>query len=90
MNKPTHAATFLILPAFLVLMGAIALPGKTEQKGQAVSAPSRELVWPLPPDPPRIAYVKSLTGPEEARLKKPGFFIDKYFLFVLIENLKKV
>ena len=32
-----------------------------------------ERVWPLPPDPPRIAYVKNLTGPE-AGGKRKGFF----------------
>ena len=32
-----------------------------------------ERVWPLPPDPPRIAYVKSLEAPEVS-LKPKGFF----------------
>jgi DNA-binding beta-propeller fold protein YncE len=46
-----------------------------------VPAPTVERVWPLPPDPPRIAYVKNLTGPE-AGGKTKGFFARLFELVV--------
>lgn len=39
----------------------------------APTAPTVARVWPLPPDPPRIAYVRDLTQPERAA-KRKGFF----------------
>lgn len=38
----------------------------------APTTPTVARVWPLPPDPPRIAYVRDLTQAEEAKPK--GFF----------------
>ena len=55
---------WVVLGAVLLSACAAAPPAPT---------PTVERVWPLPPDPPRIAYVKSLTGPEEARSKKGWF-----------------
>jgi DNA-binding beta-propeller fold protein YncE len=43
--------------------------------------PTVERVWPVPPDPPRVAYVKNLTGPE-AGVKKKGFFARLFELVV--------
>jgi DNA-binding beta-propeller fold protein YncE len=39
----------------------------------APATPAAARVWPLPPDPPRIQYVKDLTQPE-ATQKPKGFF----------------
>lgn len=43
----------------------------------AKPVPVVERVWPPPPDPPRIAYVKSLTTPEASQ--KPKGFLRRLF-----------
>src|SRR3989338_6828100 len=59
-----NRCAWVVLGAVLLSACAGAPPAPT---------PTIARVWPLPPDPPRIAYVKSLTGPEEARSKKGWF-----------------
>jgi DNA-binding beta-propeller fold protein YncE len=41
-------------------------------KGKTSAPPPRLLVWPLPPDPPRIRYVTSYHGVNDFKTKKPG------------------
>jgi DNA-binding beta-propeller fold protein YncE len=41
-------------------------------KASAPVAPSRPLVWPLPPDPPRIRYLATYRGVGDFKTKKPG------------------
>ncbi|MEO6666078.1 MAG: hypothetical protein ABIO65_04805, partial [Nitrospiria bacterium] len=53
-------------------MGVIALAACAGAR-PVPTAPAVERVWPMPPDPPRIAYVKSLTAPELVKPRK-GFF----------------
>ena len=50
------------LPAALLAAGCATAP----------KVPSAPVVWPPPPDPPRIEYVKSLAGPQDVRLAPPG------------------
>jgi DNA-binding beta-propeller fold protein YncE len=41
-------------------------------KGKAVTPAARPLVWPLPPDQPRIRYLTSYHGVHDFTTKKPG------------------
>ena len=40
---------------------------------ESKAAGSAQLVWPRPPDPPRIAYVRSITKPADAGARNSGF-----------------
>ena len=40
-----------------------------------------ERVWPLPPDPPRISYVKSLSTPRDMGKKRSWYLLTTKFLF---------
>ena len=58
-------ALICLSTAYLLLHGAAyAFPGE---------APGDTLVWPSPPDKPRIRFVRSVTSTEELKQKK-GFF----------------
>ncbi|MFQ5876446.1 MAG: 6-bladed beta-propeller [Acidobacteriota bacterium] len=61
-----------ILPLLLIALAPA--PGAAGADGRRRSdrgRPAAELVWPLPPDPPRIRYVDSLRGSSNFR-KKPS------------------
>src|ERR1051325_10189013 len=45
----------------------------TSNKPDATAPPAANLVWPQPPDPPRIAYVRSIGGPADVGIKPSGF-----------------
>ncbi len=54
---------------FLIVLGlAGCATEKSVQKGEAIN-----MTWPLPPDPPRIKYLKSIQDAKEV-LPKKGFF----------------
>ena len=57
-----------------VLVAAVsvggALTGFAPKNGQAQAQPAQELVWPLPPDPPRIRWVSQFSSVEEVEQKK--------------------
>ena len=59
------------VPRGLLIAGAVLITACAAAPPAPTATVAR--VWPLPPDPPRIAYVKSLTGPE-APAKRKGFF----------------
>ena len=39
--------------------------------------PAVDLSWPAPPDPPRISYLRSLTGPSDFKIKGKGNVINE-------------
>src|ERR1041385_7737093 len=45
----------------------------TSEKNPAPPQPAINLVWPKPPDPPRIAYVQSIYSPADVGVKSSGF-----------------
>ena len=55
--------------AVLALMGMMC-PAHAARESKPVLSPTTELVWPLPPDPPRIRFVETLQGSGD--LKKPS------------------
>jgi DNA-binding beta-propeller fold protein YncE len=68
-----------VLLAAIALAAAPAPPltaqaGNKPAKGQTAQAgsPARPLVWPPPPDEPRIRYVTSYHGIGDFKVKKPG------------------
>jgi len=63
--KSMGRALLVLLVAFL--FSACATP---PEKGQ-----DREYVWPLPPEKPRIRYIKSIWGEEDVRQSAPADFI---------------
>lgn len=50
-----------------ILAGFLALVGCSTGKPIVWQEPGIDLVWPVPPDPPRIRYLRSLTGPADFR-----------------------
>lgn len=63
----SHSPNLPLSLSVLVLTAACAGAPTTPE------APAAARVWPLPPDPPRIAYVRDLTQDEAAGTRK-GFF----------------
>lgn len=66
----------LILVFGVVLLASTALPAESADRPSANGAPrpaslTADLVWPLPPDPPRIRFVAEYRGEADFR-KKPG------------------
>jgi sugar lactone lactonase YvrE len=60
--------------ASLVLLCALVSPSvQAADKGQKGASNPPTLVWPSPPDAPRIAYVQSLRGPADFGIKKSIF-----------------
>lgn len=57
-----------------VLVAAVAVSGSltgfAQKNGPAQPLPGPELVWPLPPDPPRIRWVSQFSSAEEVEQKK--------------------
>jgi sugar lactone lactonase YvrE len=51
----------LRIPA-LVILSAAALAGCAGTPGQFWMPPEKELIWPLPPDPPRVRYEGTITA----------------------------
>ncbi len=66
-KKPT-CWLFAVLVAVIALSGS--LTGFAQKKGLAMPQPAQELVWPLPPDPPRIRWVSQFSSAEEVEQKK--------------------
>ncbi len=66
MLKKTLRLSFAFLCMVLLFASCAAPPEKIEH---------REYVWPLPPEKPRIRYVKSLWGEEDVRKSAPVDFI---------------
>ena len=57
-----------------VLVAAVALSGSltgfAQKKAQVQPQPGQELVWPLPPDTPRVRWVSQFSSAEEVEQKK--------------------
>lgn len=68
----TGLATLLV--ATLVLTVTVA-PAAARRKKDAAKAPA--LVWPLPPEPPRIKYVDSIYGAADVDPVKKAGFLDR-------------
>ncbi len=56
--------------ALLVMAAVIAMPGCSVRKEMTEALPSAEMIWPLPPDEPRIKYLYSLESPEDIGIRK--------------------
>jgi DNA-binding beta-propeller fold protein YncE len=59
-------------PALLVIAVAIALPTLAVAKRQQTPPTQPRLVWPMPPDEPRVAFVQSITVPGDAGARVSG------------------
>lgn len=83
-------ATTRVVPAFflafclLLLVSCSATPSRYEQ--EAFIKPA--ITWPLPPEPPRIGYKRSIERPEDIQAKK-GFF-RKVAAFLLGETADRI
>jgi DNA-binding beta-propeller fold protein YncE len=53
--------------------GIVLLVGCAAQKTGSKAVPAAPLVWPALPDPPRIAYVRSITRPADLGIKTSAF-----------------
>jgi len=61
------AAIVLILPTIFLLMGGCVKPtGELRE-------PLPEIVWPQPPDKPRIRFINVVSRPEDLQIKSTGF-----------------
>jgi len=72
MRQPSR---YFLFPAFvltLLMLGACAAPQVQRRT---------DLFWPLPPDPPKISYVMSLSEPKDLGAKKGFFRRASEFLF---------
>ncbi len=65
----TRMSTFLLISLFFILAGCGNTPPKTEP------ASTVSLVWPSPPEKPRIEYLYSVSGPEDIGVKRS--FVQK-------------
>lgn len=72
MKKRTLGSAWIpaLLMAVLVSGGASPGAGQSKKKGQEQPPPPQELVWPLPPDTPRIRWVSQFSSAEEIEQKK--------------------
>ena len=68
--QPFNLSTFLVL--LLTLLGCATTD---------VAKPRVERYWPVPPDPPRIAYVSSFSNPNDLGKKRGWLFFASRFLF---------
>jgi DNA-binding beta-propeller fold protein YncE len=59
----------------LLVVGGLWLTGCTTPGPQAAAGPSpaASLVWPAPPDPPRIAWVQNFTRPSDLGIRRSAF-----------------
>jgi len=57
-------------------------------KKDAVNAPGTKMVWPLPPNEPKIKFVRSISRPDDIGIKK-GFF-RKIWEFVAGRSEKQI
>jgi DNA-binding beta-propeller fold protein YncE len=77
MTPRKHSSLIFGLVALGLLL-AVAQPGfagkKKDDKAQAVAA---NLVWPLPPDKPRLKYVESFSSNFDVEPKKKRSWVDK-------------
>jgi sugar lactone lactonase YvrE len=57
-----------------VIAGLLVLPASSDDKSrkQTKTAPAGELVWPLPPDPPRVRWVGQINDLDEVKGKGNG------------------
>src|SRR5215471_15433861 len=60
MPRRMHAVSHLLLLVILVLLAVSCASPK-----QQLAEPSSPLVWPSPPDEPRITYVRSISTPAD-------------------------
>jgi sugar lactone lactonase YvrE len=61
------------LAGALMLCSLLYFAGPGCQHQKPPPQPNLSLVWPAPPDPARIAYVRSLSGPADLGIKQSGF-----------------
>ena len=55
------------------LVGVDACAGTGSVRLEATTPPGRPLVWPGPPDPPRISFVSSFSGPRDLGFRRSFF-----------------
>lgn len=71
------AAVVALAAATLVIgitaCGALAPASQTNAFDEVVSAAAPRVVWPKPPDAPRIGFVRSLTGPKDWGITRSFF-----------------
>jgi DNA-binding beta-propeller fold protein YncE len=67
-QKPTMSVWLAVSVAALILIGGCA----TSERSNSAAQPAPQLVWPSPPDAPRIAYVQSISRPDDVGIKVSG------------------
>ena len=55
------------------VIGLTLFDGSAAQPSKPVAPGARPLVWPPPPDAPRVAYVQSIVGPADIGVKRSFF-----------------
>lgn len=61
----------------MALVALAAAPGVAQKKKADRTKAPRELVWPLPPDKPRIKFVEAIYGAADVEPVKKGSFLDR-------------
>ncbi len=72
-----HSAKPLLAPLALALSVALGLPGQAEQKAKTNTSAPPQLVWPLPPDKPRIRYLEMFSNNFDLEPRKKRSWADR-------------
>ncbi|RMG47190.1 MAG: 6-bladed beta-propeller [Acidobacteria bacterium] len=72
-RRPAGGTALALILVALVAFGGTPAQAKHKKKEEAESAAKAPLVWPLPPDPPRIRYVGALHGSQDFKRKQSRF-----------------
>jgi DNA-binding beta-propeller fold protein YncE len=83
-EKKSRISTFFII---LLVLFAVFTLGMGSRK-DAMKSSQTKIFWPLPPDEPKIEFVRSITKPDDSGRKK-GFF-KKLWEFVAGESEKQI
>ena len=62
-----------IAAVLAVVFGLLLFAGCSAPKTASTPPPGKPLVWPAPPDPPRLTYLRSITRPADLGIKTSGF-----------------
>jgi DNA-binding beta-propeller fold protein YncE len=67
--------------SFVLLLAAAARPAAAAPAGPVISTAPVQLVFPNPPDKPRVKWVRSIRNMDDLKGRKPNFF-EKFFAFL--------
>ena len=73
-SRPARWIAASCLAAILLAVpGPLGISLRAESSGKSAGREQAQLVWPAPPEQPRIAYVQSIVKPSDAGVKASGF-----------------